>query len=194
MNFSFIILALLILTGCKSEKGSDSNFQKEMILLGQDYLNYKKSHSKYEDYKAYHDSILLKMRRLTIEKRLDTVTAIINSVDSIGENSYQVRYLDGPFVYNARIIFKDDIEIKKSPFYQYRQTLHVGKAIELPIYMLETSSLGIDNNRLVEEVSKMKDGSIEILIWPIPDGVKDIKAQMQKDLLNTWGNTPSSFE
>jgi hypothetical protein len=40
----------------------------------------------------------------------------------------------------------------------------------------------------------MRDGSIEIEIWPIPDGVKDIKEQMQKDLFNTWSNNATSFE
>jgi hypothetical protein len=194
MKYSFISFAILILIGCKSEKGADSNFQKEMISLGQDYLGYKKSHNKYEDYKVYHDTILQKMRRLTIQKRLDTVTAIVSKIDSIGENSYEVRYLDGIFVYNARVIFKDNIEIKKSPFYQYRQALRVGQVVDLPLYMFETSGLGIDNNHLVSEVFNMRDGSIEIEIWPIPDGVKDIKEQMQKDLFNTWSNNATSFE
>jgi len=192
MKKTIIGLTIIAFFGCKNEKRSDSNFQKEMIALGQEYLDYKKTHSEYEDYKEYHDTILRKMRRLTVQKRFDTVTAEVIKIKPIGK-SYEVTYLDGPFVYRARIIFKDDIDLKSSPFYKYKQTLSVGQIVDLPLYMYEAAGLGIDNSSALE-LFNMKDGSIEMLVWPIPEDVKDIKSQMQKDLYNTWANTPTSFE
>jgi hypothetical protein len=193
MKKIIIALTLVAFFGCKNEKGSDSNFQKDMITLGQEYLDFKKTNKDYDAYKVYHDTVLMKMRRLTKEKRLDTITAKVIKIDTLLGESYEVTYKDGVFVYKARIRFKDDIDIKSSPFYKYKQTLSVGQVVDLPLYMMETSSLGIDSSPTLA-MFNMSDGSIEIIIWPIPDGIIDIKPQMQKDLFNTWRNTPSSFE
>ncbi|MBI3882786.1 MAG: hypothetical protein HY305_00790 [Sphingobacteriales bacterium] len=188
-----IALTLIVFLGCKNEKGSDSNFQKEMMALGQEYLDYKKENKEYEAYKVYHDTILMKMRRLTIQKRLDTVTAKVIKIEPIMGESYEVTYQDGVFIYRALIIFRKDIDIKNSPFYKYKQPLSVGQVVDLPLYMLEASSLGI-NSSSTNAMFNMSDGSIEMYIWPIPEGVNDIKLQMQKDLYNTWGGNANSFE
>jgi len=193
MKKTIIALTLIAFLGCKNEKGSDSDFQKQMINLGQDYLDFKKTNKDYDAYKVYHDTVLMKMRRLTKEKRLDTITAKVIKVEPLLGESYEVTYQDGVFVYRARVRFKDDIDIKVSPFYKYKQNLKVGQVVDLRLYMMETSSLGIDSSPTLA-MFNMSDGSIEILIWPIPNGVVDIKSQMQKDLFNTWRNTPSSFE
>ena len=193
MKKTIIALTLIAFFGCKNEKGSDSNFQKQMIALGQDYLDFKKKNKDYDAYKVYHDTVLLKMRRLTKEKRLDTITAKVIKIEPMPGEHYEVTYQDGVFVYRALVRFRDDIEIKSSPFYKYKQNLSVGQVVNLNLYMMETSSLGIDSSPTLSQFN-MSDGSIEILIWPIPEGVTDIKSQMQKDLFNTWRNTPSSFE
>lgn len=193
MRKTIIALTLLVFFGCKNEKGYNSDFQKEMIDLGQDYLDFKKTNKEYEAYKVYHDTILMKMRRLTIQKRLDTVTAKVIKIEPLLGESYEVTYQDGVFVYRARIRFRDDIDVKKSPFYKYKNSLSIGQVVDLPLYMLETSSLGI-NSSSSNAMFNMSDGSIEMYIWPIPEGVNDIKSQMQKDLYNTWRGNATSFE
>ena len=193
MKNTIFALLIVVFLGCKDEKGSDSDFQKEMIALGQDYLDYKKVNPDFDSYKVYHDSILNKMRTLTKMKRLDTITVKVIAIDDYLSEAYKVTYKDGPFTYLSLIRFRDDIKKEESPFYEYKRTLKVGQVVKLPVYMMETSSLGIDNSAALA-MFNMSDGGIEILIWPIPEGVDDIKSQMQKDLFNTWRNTPGSFD
>lgn len=106
-------------------------------------------------------------------KRLDTITAKLVAIDDYPPEAYKVTYKDGPFIYLSLIRFRDGIKKEESPFHEYKRTLKVGQVVKLPIYMMETSGLGIDNSAAYA-MFNMSDRGIKILIWPIPEEVDDI--------------------
>lgn len=178
-----ILIPVLVcfLVSCLSKK--ESTFQAQMLAMGKEYASYRAAHPDFDTYSAQHEKVIWDGRRLACQKKYDTITATIKDIIEFGEGSYEIAcQSQGSIFYRTRIRFKDSIDIKQSPFYKYKQSLDKGDVVRIPMMLYEVSGLGPDN------------GAWEIYFWPIPEGVTDIKAQLQKDLWNTWHGPAEQFD
>jgi len=154
-----------------------------MLAMGKEYATFRAAHPDFDTYNAQHEIVIWDARRLACQKKYDTITATVKDIIEFGEGSYEITcQSQESLFYKARIRFKDGLDFKQSPFYKFKQSLDKGDVIRIPMCLYEVSGLGADT------------GAWEIYFWPIPDGVTDIKAQLQNDLWNTWHGPAEQFD